>query len=302
MSTIVYQGVQTCFESQLIETTILKLKVAQLTSTENKCHIQEFNKNQENIPSQGFHCMQNISNIPSSPNEKQNSYIHPLTKTSPKLSQKSLELCTENLGSETGSDDGVDIDILLFNDNVENSISDGLVSEVEEKKVAFKLESRISKKETPRSFPPPLTSMRSSNSIQCRTHREDGRLIIEAIEIPSRNTYLQAERSNGRLRLSFINDCDIYFDTEMNNEGDEINDDYESYDYVEDCNEGEELAYDDDDEENDENIEEEIILNKIEVEGEIGIEKFQRLSRCIESGHDNRNLCNWRNSLWVATS
>ncbi|KAG9135553.1 hypothetical protein Leryth_002296 [Lithospermum erythrorhizon] len=199
MSRIVYQGVQSCSESQLIESTILKLKVAKATSTDKKSPIQEFNKNPTNHAWEGMNSMQNISNISSSLIEKQSSYIHSWTKTPPKLSKKSLELCTENLGSETGSDDGTDINMLSFNDVVENSINQELTSGGEEKNVALKLESRICSKGNSHNFPPPLTSIRCSNSIQCRTHREDGRLIIEAIETTSRNTYLRAERSNGRL-------------------------------------------------------------------------------------------------------
>ncbi|KAJ6815025.1 putative protein FAF-like, chloroplastic [Iris pallida] len=57
-----------------------------------------------------------------------------------------------------------------------------------------------------RSFPPPLRSISSRDGpcVQMRPRREDGRLVVEAVAVPSQN-YLHARRQGGRLLLSFIN-------------------------------------------------------------------------------------------------
>ncbi|PKA59534.1 Protein FAF-like, chloroplastic [Apostasia shenzhenica] len=96
-------------------------------------------------------------------------YIHPLVRRSLTLmSQKSLETCTESLGSETGSDG-------------------------------------LSRRWPERSFPPPLRSISCRNGpcLKMKPFRRNGRLIVEAVTVPSRN-YLHAERRSGRLLLSFI--------------------------------------------------------------------------------------------------
>uniref|UniRef100_A0A0V0H5X2 Putative ovule protein n=1 Tax=Solanum chacoense TaxID=4108 RepID=A0A0V0H5X2_SOLCH len=60
--------------------------------------------------------------------------------------------------------------------------------------------------QTSRKLPPLLTTLRGSNSLQCRPYREGGRLVIKAVETPQIRTYFHAERSNGRLRLCFLSD------------------------------------------------------------------------------------------------
>lgn len=106
-----------------------------------------------------------------------------------KRSQKSLELCTESLGSETGSDTSEDDTIFSFPAS-SSSVKRSLRNQV------------VTKKVLSRSFPPPLTSMSGSKTIQVRPHREGGRLIIDAMETALGNSCLRAERSHGRLRLT----------------------------------------------------------------------------------------------------
>ncbi|EPS59315.1 hypothetical protein M569_15493, partial [Genlisea aurea] len=53
------------------------------------------------------------------------------------------------------------------------------------------------------SFPPPLTTMSGASTVEVQCRREEGRLIIETVEAPFKNSYLQAERRDGRLKLSF---------------------------------------------------------------------------------------------------
>ncbi|XP_023752499.2 protein FANTASTIC FOUR 3 [Lactuca sativa] len=112
---------------------------------------------------------------------------------------KSLELCTESLGSETGSDTSEDDAIFAFPSST-LSVKRSRRDQVESKKVLS------------RSFPPPLTTMSGSKPFQVRPHREGGRLIIEAMEMSLGNSCLRAERSHGRLLLtcskSEEDDCD----------------------------------------------------------------------------------------------
>ncbi|PWA77548.1 hypothetical protein CTI12_AA223430 [Artemisia annua] len=117
-----------------------------------------------------------------------NLYVH--NQNSLKLSQESLEICTESLGSETGSDTSEDDAIFAY------PTSRKLVKKTRRDQV-------VSKKVVSRSFPPPLTTMSGSTPFQVRPHREGGRLIIEAMETTTLgNNCLQAERSHGRLLLT----------------------------------------------------------------------------------------------------
>ncbi|CAA2969331.1 Hypothetical predicted protein [Olea europaea subsp. europaea] len=124
-------------------------------------------------------------------------YVHPLVKRSASniLSQKSLEICTENLGSETGSGG-----FSLYPPKTENycqekaSKSYGNFNVVKYKTVP------------PRPIPPPIPSFGdgNGNSLRMHCHRQNGRLILEAVSVPSRNCF-QARRQDGRLLLTLIN-------------------------------------------------------------------------------------------------
>ncbi|KAL0909575.1 hypothetical protein M5K25_020456 [Dendrobium thyrsiflorum] len=125
----------------------------------------------------------------------------------PPLSVMNLELCTESLGSETGSD-GFSSDEELYSYFSPFSCkSDSFEEKAGEMKQRRRKEMTTMNhhcsigrdSQPPRSFPPPL----SSTFIQMRPLRCDGRLILEAISVPSHH-YLHAERHSGRLVLSFI--------------------------------------------------------------------------------------------------
>ncbi|KAH7679487.1 The fantastic four family protein [Dioscorea alata] len=129
------------------------------------------------------------------------------------LGQFSLETCTESLGSETGSD--------VFYSDIESFSSFSDVSDIgeeekqpekqprhdddAEKLLTVNYHCSISKKSPVRSFPPPLPSIsrRDGPCLSMRPHRRDGRLVMEAVQVPSQN-YLHAERHDGRLLLSFV--------------------------------------------------------------------------------------------------
>ncbi|KAK4425702.1 protein FANTASTIC FOUR 3 [Sesamum alatum] len=230
-------------------------------------------------------------------------YTHPLARKSSfsRLSAKSLELCTENLGSETGSDIVTDDCSSIFSSPPLSPSSNSTSSR---KSVDFDdwKQTTISSSRNPlhreasscrktKNFPPPLTTMSGSSSLQVRRHREDGRLIIEAVEAPFRNSYLQAERSDGRLRLCYLTGSDRTEITTSAAEEEEENGD--------ECG-GESAA-------EEEEIEEASSDEEAEFDGEINLEmemeKFQWLSRCKEGGHGNKGLCsNWKPALWVAIS
>ncbi|XP_015078608.1 protein FANTASTIC FOUR 3-like [Solanum pennellii] len=99
-----------------------------------------------------------------------------------KLSIKSLEMCTESLGSETGRESSESIE------DINNS------------KIVKKRTSTSSNKILVAHFPPPLTSI-----IQVTPHRQGDRLILKATTISAPKACFKAERLHGRLRLSFNN-------------------------------------------------------------------------------------------------
>ncbi|XP_047178688.1 protein FANTASTIC FOUR 3-like [Vigna umbellata] len=120
------------------------------------------------------------------------SRIHRLILSSHRLSPKSLELCTENLGNETGSDiieSGIELLSSHSSECGDGEVSPGMIREKQKRKAR-----------EGRSFPPPLTTITGSESIRVRPHREGGRLVLQLIKVPSS---FRAERSPGRLRLCF---------------------------------------------------------------------------------------------------
>lgn len=294
MSTVVCQGFQPCFDPQLVETTTLRLKVVEPKSASRTFPLlEDTNYN----PKKVFL-------------DEGREFFNPFPPL--RLSDKSLELCTENLGSESGSDTS------------ENSI---FSLELESEKMSFSsyqrnLNSRplkALKKKNPRDFPPPLTTIRGSNSLQVRPHREEGRLVMKAVHAPTSGSYFQAERSQGRLRLSIDKNFDHKFD-KMENEN-ENNKNVINVEIQEDENESiaDEIYEDDDDDqeeyyeeeedqceggESEENyyVREDWVGNKKDIGVEMGIKKFQRPSRCKEGGHNgDKGLCSWE-AFWVATS
>ncbi|GJN23584.1 hypothetical protein PR202_gb11247 [Eleusine coracana subsp. coracana] len=157
-------------------------------------------------------------------------YVHPLVRRSSSrllLSQKSLEVCTESLGNETGSGDFTSsLDDLFHSSPLpaaaeeESSFwesngcggdeeeEDEEVCEEEEGKKAelhavnYHCSSATARR---RAFPPPLPSMsrRDGPCLQMRSRREAGRLVVEAVAVRPRG-FLHSTRQGGRLRLAFV--------------------------------------------------------------------------------------------------
>ncbi|ESQ41935.1 hypothetical protein EUTSA_v10015905mg [Eutrema salsugineum] len=200
-----------------------------------------------------------LSNTKSS--EKEKTYVQRPSSCGA-LSNESLALCTENLGSETGSD------VTDVEDLFSLSVSDVQTKKLRE--ITTETKTLKSRKEnvSPSDLPPPLTSMRGSQCIQMRPHREDGRLVMTATKAPPRNRCFQADRSNGRLRLSIMKDSDEFVENKEETIEPEETEEYEE-------------------EEDDDEV--------------MGMENVQRSRRCVKGDRKNRGLLNWE-SFCVATS
>ncbi|KAK8655235.1 hypothetical protein V6N13_107823 [Hibiscus sabdariffa] len=166
-------------------------------------------------------------------------YVHPLVKRSASsLSEKSLEVCTESLGSETGSDgfssyppsesgdmqedDPIEKDPQLEHQKQER---DTCFDHGDEPRIFKHYSYDVGKKSTDqhRSFPPPIPSLsrKDGASVRIKTHRDNGRLVLEAVSMPSQNNFV-AQRQNGRLVLTFSSGTE-------EDEAGELEEGYESF-------------------------------------------------------------------------
>lgn len=214
-------------------------------------------------------------------------YVHPTVKRSSSLlSEKSLEMCTESLGSETGSNAGESCDdISLF--SLENNITTTTTTTTNGTDSNW-VPRRVNKA---CNFPPPLTSITDFGGVRVRPHREGGRLILEAVASPSPRPCFHAERGDGRLRLHLFEEEGLSDD----GDDDEVVDEEEEV--VEEWSDDDDINDDESDDEVEEESETEIETEKEEeeeecgvenVEDEMGVKKFNRPSRCKESG--NRDI------------
>lgn len=134
-------------------------------------------------------------------------YVHPLLKkSSSSLTEKSLEICTESLGSETGSE------IIRLSSYSDEDKDDHPQKQEEEKEEIFEefpvLKFNHNKKTSsppPKCFPPPISSLAAEDkpSVHMQSHRQNGRLILEAVSVPPQN-HFRAQRVDGRLLLTLI--------------------------------------------------------------------------------------------------
>lgn len=246
-------------------------------------------------------------------------YVHPLSKSMnmpwARMTSKSLEMCTETLGSETGSDDGV----LSFDGDDDDEVQPESPTARERRRL------NLYRKSSPREFPPPLATVSGSDGIRIRAKRDGGRLVMEAYSAPPLHCYVVADRSHGRLRLSIMRNDDIDDDRETK----EIKQD--SIDEIDDIETNESVIEVDIDqldqkrlvelqddpmeepEEESEETEKEAVEQyesrfitergieeiKLRAGGRIGISDFQRpISSCKER---EKIFMNWE-SFWVATS
>ncbi|KAK0604193.1 hypothetical protein LWI29_013008 [Acer saccharum] len=146
-------------------------------------------------------------------------YIHPLVKRSSSLSKKSLEICTESLGSETGSDVFSSYPSSETEDDKEINEQQQQQQQQEAQEMSFDVEDVhvhtpkynyvVGNKKScsqSRSFPPPIPSLLSREdgaSIRMQSRRDNGRLVLEAVSVPTTNNF-KAQRHDGRLVLTLI--------------------------------------------------------------------------------------------------
>ncbi|XP_058773049.1 protein FANTASTIC FOUR 3-like [Vicia villosa] len=209
MTTIVCHGLPSTLDSHLVESRIHNLRLtspkpitSQPIDLPSKTCFSESNTESND---DSWSSIQSLSksNASHSQGLKESTYVHPNVKLPwQKLSSKSLELCTENLGNETGADI-LESSIDFF--SLTSSTCDKLDTKEQKKNSCKNLGGE---KVRTKNFPPPLKSMRGLESLRVKPHRENGRLVMELTKVPSSVSCFQAERSNGRLRLSFWNDED----------------------------------------------------------------------------------------------
>jgi len=330
MSAIVYHpGLQTHLESPLVESRTLRLRLPSPKQVptpqsidlafktcffdsnikthhqEEKINKTETSQNKSNNNG-GWNFLEALSNnIYQNTSKKETTtttYVHPQQKRSSlAMSPKSLELCTENLGNESGTN------------IVENDMLLSSMGTMEEQREPCSPVLVATKKPKIKNFPPPLTTMRGSESLRVRPHREDGRLVIEVIKAPT--SCFQADRSHGRLRLCILTNETTSFDPEEEQEQEEdvdvdVVDENEQPHNKEELYENEmvgEVVQDVEEEETEEKTE------KVEVEGVVAceemkssdarMEKYEWAGRCKEGGENqNKEFLNWGEALWVATT
>ncbi|BAT90341.1 hypothetical protein LR48_Vigan08g131000 [Vigna angularis] len=139
-------------------------------------------------------------------------YVHPLVKrTKSCLSEKSLQICTESLGSETGSDGLLSSSYSSTETGdaeEKEKVAEPTHQEEEELSNYASLVVATKKASSPtRAFPPPLPSLshqQAGPSLHMRSRRDNGRLVLEAVSVPSHNNF-SIQRQGGRLVLSFSN-------------------------------------------------------------------------------------------------
>ncbi|XP_010524807.1 PREDICTED: protein FANTASTIC FOUR 3-like [Tarenaya hassleriana] len=282
MATVVcHKGFQPCLESQLNEPFALRLRL----SSPNPHHFfQPLELSFKSFPLESIpgDTSKRINSVSTHPDSGCQSFLEAISSGSPLsnpslgenertygqcspskiLSEKSLALCTENLGNESGSDDISGNDVFSF-----------ASSDVETKTLSSK-GSKGRKGSAVPNLPPPLKSMRGSDCIHLRPYREDGRLVLKASKEPLNKTCFQVERGNGRLRLCILRDYDQIADKEEEEEMIEPESD----------------ALKEEEEEEKEGNQVEGMVNHIQSPG-----------RCVHGDRDCIGLLNWEH-FCVATS
>ncbi|CAF2103016.1 hypothetical protein BRARA_E03318 [Brassica rapa] len=298
MATVVYQGYQSHFESQHFEPRALRLRLSSPnnphSSTPLNSHFLDSSISpQDNIstsnaaslpspapkPSSNSESwLETISNSSSDEKDKKTllPYVHsPSSRRT--LSDESLALCTESLGSETGSDVITDQDLFSVSSELKTM-------ETRTSATTSRTSRQDRKRDALASLPPPLTSMRGFDCIQVKSHRENGRLVMTAMKPLPRDRCLQ-DRSNGCVRLAFLIESDDHIETETKEEEETMEIERDNEEEIQEYEAEEEVEEEEEKEDN------EVMI----------IDNIQRSSRCHEGDRENRGFLTWE-SLCVATS
>ncbi|KAK3205587.1 hypothetical protein Dsin_019633 [Dipteronia sinensis] len=221
-------------------------------------------------------------------------YIHPLVKRSSSLSEKSLEICTESLGSETGSDvfssypsseteDDKEINEQQQQQQQQQQQAQEMSLDVEEVHVHIPKYNYVVGNKKPcsqsKSFPPPIPSLLSREdgaSIRMQSRRDNGRLVLEAVSVPTTNNF-KAQRHDGRLVLTFIETHEQQLSQNYNYQEEEEEEDvFDNFDEEEEESE--------DDEEEEENKEMEFVMERAP-KVSTGVISLHRLTFMIKNKH-----------------
>ncbi|KAF8086675.1 hypothetical protein N665_0615s0023 [Sinapis alba] len=176
----------------------------------------------------GLSFLQSMSDITAIvPKTEYKAYVHPVEKRSvSKLSEKSLEMCTESLGTETGSESGDDLSLLAF--EATNTPRVPSQPKPHEEDTDFPAK---------KSFPPPIKFVKGSKYTRLvRTVGEDGRLVVQAVRVSSPPRNFVAERGEGRLRLSLSPKSSLLGHTHHQEEEEEEETEEETIENLEDKN------------------------------------------------------------------
>ncbi|XP_030552798.1 protein FANTASTIC FOUR 1-like isoform X2 [Rhodamnia argentea] len=197
MSSSVCQGLQSCLEPRRVEPRVLRLKLSlrrPFVDSDGVAKMKTVAAQLGADPADWSFLQAFAPREEKSEGEHGAVYVHPLLKCSASfLSDRSLEMCTESLGSETGSDVGDSEAPLLSPGGGRGGGAD--------RRPAIRPERK--KLSRSGSFPPPLTSVGGSTGFQVRSRREGGRLVVEAVAVSSGCSVFHVERSHGRLRVRF---------------------------------------------------------------------------------------------------
>ncbi|KAF8111773.1 hypothetical protein N665_0073s0122 [Sinapis alba] len=205
-------------------------------------------------------------------NREDKAYVPPTEKRSvSKLNEKSLEMCTESLGAETGSESGDELSLLALEATAISRVhSPPPQPKPQEEEKDTNFHAKKSTMSRSKSFPPPIKFVKESKyNRMVRSLGEDGRLVVQAIRVSSPPPNFVAERGDGRLRLCLSPESS--------------------------------LDHEDDGEETEEGMEDE---NSENFEGINGKKRFSRLSssRCKENGREPKPMLTWKQQqFWVAT-
>ncbi|CAK8573755.1 unnamed protein product [Lathyrus sativus] len=304
-ATVCHPGLQLHLEPQLVESRTLRLRLPSpkqsIDLAFKSCFHDEENINininktetfQSKPNNGGWNFVDALSNISQNTSMKETTttpaYVHPQQKRSSLvLSPKSLELCTENLGNESGTD------------IVENDMLLSLMGKTEEREPCRQVLGG-SKKAKTQNFPPPLTTIRGSESLRVRPHREDGRLVIEFTKVPPRTSCFEAERSHGRLRLCFSTNQEEEDDDVVDDVIDENEEALNEEEFSENGVIGGEIK-DDEEEETEEEVMESgsgvACEETKDKESDVRMKKLERFGKCKEGGESENN-----DTIWMAAT
>ncbi|CAH9146242.1 unnamed protein product [Cuscuta epithymum] len=150
----------------------------------------------------GWSSIQNLSSNATAP------CVHCHKSSYRRMSEKSLAMCTEILGSETGAD-------FIDNDLLSSLLSSHTSPGMQQDDKLMRKSSNMKRNSRSNNFPPPLSTIRGATSLHLTSRREGGKLEIMAAEVPSRNSFREVDPSNGRLKIFYFSD------NETNMEGSE---------------------------------------------------------------------------------